>query len=150
MAAALGLMPVYTRPTDILPVVMSAATGKRGYIVALTADTEPSSATITTTAGQQPFGVIVDEGDPNNSDLHASGAVVSVATGGICDVMFDAAEAITKGDKIICSGTDGLAKVLAAEADPYWLLGEAMQTITIGSAAGKASVKLAIQWVAKD
>jgi hypothetical protein len=149
MAAALDLMPVYSRPENFFPGELEVATAKYGYLVKLSG-TSPTGIVITTTVGEQPFGVVTDQGDPNNSDLFASGTIVSVARGGMCDVMFDAATVITKGDKIIVSGTDGHAKVLEAEVDPYWLLGEAMQTVTIGAAAGLATVALNIQWIAAD
>ena len=149
MAAALNYMPVNTRPGSIQSMEMEVATAKYGYIVALSG-TSPTGVSITVDAGQQPFGVVCDHGDPNNSDLFATGSIVSVARTGPTDVMFDATTAITKGDKIICSGNNGRAKVLAAEVDPYWLLGTAAQTITIGAADGLATVDLGIQWVAKD
>lgn len=149
--ASVGLYPPKNNPSDFETGTMTDALAKYGSVVARsTGDADHDDVACTTASGQQPLGVVVSVGDPNNSDLFASGAQVSIAKRGCVEVLFVTGTAIVKGDKIIAGGTTGQAKVLAAEADPYWLLGTAAETRTIGAAAGTASVDLNIQWIAKD
>lgn len=140
---SVGLMPPRSRPENFETCSMTVATGKYGMLVVRdTGTANHDDVKITTDAGQQMLGVIASQGDPNDSGLFDSGDQVSVAKGGTCEVLFEATTVITKGDKIIAAGTDGHAKVLAAEVDPYWLLGTAAETRTIGAAAGLASVDI--------
>lgn len=145
--ADIGLNPPDNRPADFCTVTMTVATGKYGMIVV--PDGAPhADAKITTAAGETKLlGVIVDQGDPNNSGLFATGAQVSVARGGVVEVLFQNGTVIARGDTIIASGTAGMAKVLAAEAKPYDVLGYAEEARTIGAAAGRASVRLHIHTV---
>lgn len=143
---SIGLMPPYNNPANFMTGNMTVATGKYGMIVARdTGTTNHEDILITTDAGQKMLGVIQSQGDPNNSGLFATGSKVSVAKSGLMEVLFAAAEVITKDDIIIASGTDGHAKVLGMESAPYWILGRAAETRTIGAAAGLASVDVAIQ-----
>lgn len=146
----IGLMPSRSNPADFDTVTLTVATAKYGSVLTKVGETTHDGAHITTTAGEQPSGVCNSQGDPNNSGLFAIGAVVSMARGGDAEVLFDAGTVLTVGAKIIASGTDGTAKVLEAETDPYWLLGTSNEDRTIGASPGLASVRLSIQWIAKD
>lgn len=146
--ASIGLNPPKVRGTEFETRRMTVATGKKGMLVVPSGDGTHDGAKIATTAGETKLlGVIKNEGDPNNSGLFPTGANVSVQKDGPAEVLFDAAEAITEGDTIIASGTDGHAKVLGAEGKPYTVLGYAAETRTIGAAAGFASVNLQIHTV---
>lgn len=147
---SIGLMPPLSRPQDFTTGTTTVATAKYGSVMTMDGSANSDDVKITVTAGEQPIGVCVSRGDPNNSGLFATGDQVSVARGGDCEVLMDIGTVLTVGAKIIASGTDGNAKILEAEVDPYWLLGTSNEARTIGAAAGLASVHLAIQWVAKD
>ena len=149
--ATIGLMPPKGNPADFETATLTVATAKYGSLVIRdTGDNEHDTVKCTTAAGEQVTGVVQSQGDPNNSGLFATGSQVSVAKGGTCEVLFAASEALVKGAKVIASGTAGLAKILGAEADPYWILGECAETRTIGASPGLGSVDIKIQWVAKD
>ena len=145
---SIGLMPAYSNPARQITKTMSVATAKYGMIAVPDATSNHDGAKINIAAGETLIeGVITSQGDPNNSDLFAVGDQPSVAIEGIVEVLFAAGEVIAKGDTIITGGTAGCGKVLGAEAKPYAVLGYAEQAITIGAAAGRASVRLSIHSV---
>lgn len=143
----IGLMPPYSRPTAWSTKTMTVATGKYGYILK-DAGTGNHDETIITTATNavNVWGVIGSQGDPNNSGLFAVGDQVTCIEDGYAEVMFVIGTVITEGDTIVPSGTAGLATTLAVAGPsvPYDILGYAAQTITIGAAAGLASVRLRV------
>lgn len=145
--ADIGLFPPYSRVEHATTRTMTVATGKYGMIV-VPDGAAHADAKISVDAGETKLlGVICSQGDPNNSGLFATGANVSVADEGIVEVLFPAGTVIARGDTIIASGDNGHAKVLGAEGKPYDVLGYAEQGITIGAAAGYASVRLQIHTV---
>lgn len=147
---SIGLMPPLARPSDPRTGTLTVATAQYGSVLTMSGTTNHDDIKITTSAGEQPVGVCTSQGDPNNSGLFASGSQVSYARGGDVEVLMAAGTVLTVGAKIIAGGTAGTAKLLAAETDPYWLLGTSNEDRTIGASAGLASVHLSIQWVAKD
>lgn len=146
--ADINLFPPFSRPAKSQAGTVASGTVKRGYVLvdgatAAHADVKPCSA-----AGETKLvGVCTSQGDPNNSDAIAVGDTCEVAYDGDVEVMFPAGTVIAMEDIIIASATAGHAKVLGAEGKPYMVLGRAKQAITIGAAAGLASVRLQIYTV---
>jgi len=144
---SIGLMPPKSRPSDFMTGTTTVATAKYGSVMTFSGTANHDDVKITTTAGEQSIGVCASQGDPNNSGLFPTGAQVSIAREGDVEVLFDAAEGLVVGAKVIASGTDGVAKILGAESTPYWILGECLEARTIGSSPGLGSVRLRRQWV---
>lgn len=146
--ADINLMPPYSRPTRSFTGTTTVATAKYGMIAVDGATGNHGDVKISTGAGETKIrGVVGDVGDPNNSNLFATGDNVTVHEEGNVEVLFVATTVIAMDDVIIASATAGQAKVLAGESKPYTVLGYARQGITIGAAAGLASVRLHIHTV---
>jgi hypothetical protein len=144
----IGTMPAYSRPA--VPMVTKTLTGsaaKYGYIVADAGTGNHDEVVISAGTSQKNlWGVVQSQGDPNNSNQFVATDQMSVAEDGYAEVQFVLGTVITEGDTIVPSATPGLATTLAVAGPsvPYDVLGYAAQTITIGAAAGLASVRLRI------
>lgn len=146
--ADINLTPPFCRPGKSQAGIVATGTVKYGYVLVDGATAAHADVKPCTSAGETKLvGVCTSQGDPNNSGAFATGDQVDVAYDGDAEVMFPAGTVIAMEDIIIASATAGHAKVLGAEAKPYMVLGRAKQAITIGAAAGLASVRLQIEHV---
>lgn len=146
--ADINLMPPFGQNGHSFAGIVATSTCKYGSVLVDGATGNHADVKQCTSAGETKLvGVCQSQGDPNNSGLFVVGDQVEVRDEGYAEVLFPAGTVIAMEDIIIASATAGHAKVLGAEAKPYMILGRAKQAITIGAAAGLASVKLALEYV---
>lgn len=146
--ANLGFTPFYNRPARCYAkkITANGNNAKTGMVVV--ADTTNTNAsdevkTVSSAGATGVEGVIVTpQGDPNNSNQFVTGNIVDVAYEGVVPVLVEANAAVTRGATLITSATTGCAKLLAAEAKPYDVIGYAEEDKTIGGSADFVSVRL--------
>lgn len=133
MAADIGLMPQGNRSISFSTYNTTDALCKKGSVVVSSATSDSSACKTTTSAGANAvLGVIVDQGDPNNSGLFASGSQVSVAEAGEVEILVLGGVTYAVGDILVTSTTAGVAKKIAAEATADQI-GSVRQAITTGA-----------------
>jgi hypothetical protein len=144
MAADIGLMPQSNKPVHARTCNTTDALCKRGSVVIQAGTTDSSACVTTTSAGANGvLGVVLDQGDPNNSQLIPSSASVSVADIGDVEILVLGSTAYAVGDVLITSTTAGVAKKLASETTADQI-GTVLQKITTGTNPQLISCRLNI------
>lgn len=94
--------------------------------------------------GQGVYGVVQDQGDPNNGGAFAIGDEFGVCDDGYSEVLLDAGQTATKGQPFITGATPGTVKPIGGEAAPYDIVGFFEQTLTAGASPTLVSGRLNI------
>lgn len=132
--ADVGLNPPYNTKQHCKSGVMKDALAQFGSIV-VSSGTSGHADMITSTSLGDPLieGVVVSQGDPNNSGLFAQGDLVSVCDLGIIPVLLLGSTTYARGDRIIQSSTAGVGKKIASETGDLGLVGICEQDVTTGT-----------------
>lgn len=89
-------------------------------------------ATTTSAGATKVAGIVVQQGDPNNSGLFAVDDEASVQDIGDCQILVLGSTAYARGDLLITSTTAGVCKKLAAETGAD-IVAEVLQDVTTGT-----------------
>ena len=142
--ADIGLMPGRNRPLKTRPAITTDALCKRGSVVVSPATGGSYDCVTSTSAGANlVMGVVLDQGDPNNSDLIPTGATVSLAEEGDCEILVLGSTAYAWGDILICTTTAGVAGKYTS-GSTYDQIGIVTQNITTGTNVQLISCRLNI------
>lgn len=142
--ADVGLNPPGTRHDSVVGGLATVTGIKFGHVLVMDTGTTNSRRAVktTSTAGDAPIaGVCVSQTDPTNGS--ALNDNLEVCNAGIVEVWLASGNAITKGDKLITSGTAGQVKKLASETTPD-ILGVAMEDMASQSGAVLIACRLGI------
>lgn len=143
--ADIGLNPPRASNIASRTCTMADALAKFGSVVVWSGSSSHADVATTTSAGATSVaGVVVDQGDPNNSGLHASGDDVTVRYLGDVEINV-VAGTYARGDKLITSTTAGAAKKLVGETGNMTIIGECLQDIVLAQ-AGRVSCKLTLHY----
>lgn len=145
MSTPLGLSAARTANPDDIRNVLVATTGlKRGAVVIWDSSAIKNKVKAPTGAGNTGVaGVIIDELPSAGT---TSGNYYNIQIRGKCPVLLDAGQAVTVGNKVIVSDTDGSVKAIST-TDQCDVVGVALQTLTAGSANDPIEVELGIYYV---
>jgi hypothetical protein len=100
--ADIGLMPFVSKVVHARTVTTTDALCKHGSVVVSAATSDSSACVTTTSAGANlVLGVILDQGDPNNSGLIPSGATVSCADLGDVEILVLGGVTYAVGDVLV-------------------------------------------------
>jgi hypothetical protein len=142
--ADIGLMPSDEKNVHSFTAVTADALMKYGSLVVWSGSTDSKAVVTTTSAGANLIaGVVTDQGDPNNSGLHASGAQVTVRDMGVAEVLLLGGATYARGDIIIATTTAGVGGKYTS-GSTYDQLGVCLQEITTGTNPQLVSVRLNI------
>jgi hypothetical protein len=120
------------------------ALAKYGSVVVSAASTDSSEIVTTASAGANlVMGVVIDQGDPNNSGLHANGSFVSVQDMGDCEILVLGGVTYAVGDILICTTTAGVAGKYTS-GSTYDQIGTVTQAVTTGTLPQLISCRLNI------
>ena len=90
------------------------------------------------------YGIVSDQGDPNNSGQFAVGDEFSTCYAGIAEVLLDAGQTCTKEGWAITGATAGTVKTVGGESAPYDFVGQFDETYDNSAGATPVLVSLRI------
>ena len=145
--ADINLNPPLSRKGQCKTGVMVDALAKFGSVLVASGTSGHADMATTTSAGATAVeGVVVSQGDPNNSGLFAVGDEASVAYSGVVQILVLGSVTYARGDKLITSTTAGVAKKLASETGNMTIIGEVEQDVTTGTNPQLISCRLTLHY----
>lgn len=144
--ADINLVPPRAKIQSARTGIMKDALAKYGSVLVFSGTSGHADvATTTSAAAATVAGVCISQGDPNNSDLFASGDEVSVQDKGDCQILALGSTTYARGDKLITTTTAGVAGPLGATTGAMDIIGEVLQDVTTGTNPQLISCRLNIQ-----
>lgn len=144
--ADIGLNPPKRNILHARTGVMKDALATFGSVVVYSGTSgHADMATTTSAAAATVAGIVVSQGDPNNSNLFAVGDEVSVQDLGDCQALVLGSVTYARGDKLITTTTAGVLGKLGSTTGAMDIVGEVLQDVTTGSNPQLISIRLNIQ-----
>jgi hypothetical protein len=144
--ADIGLNPPKAGILHARTGVMIDALAKFGSVLVYSGTSgHADMATTASAAAATVAGVVVSQGDPNNSGLFGIGDEVSVQDLGDCQILVLGGVTYARGDKLITTTTAGVAGKLGSTTGAMDIIGECLEDVTTGTNPQLISCRLNIQ-----
>jgi len=141
--ADIGLNPPKRGIVHARTGVMKDALAKFGSVLVFSGTAGHADMATTTAAGATAVaGVVVSQGDPNNSGLFAIGDEASVQDLGDCQALVLGSVTYARGDKLITSTTAGVLAKLGSETGNMTVVATVLQDVTTGTNPQLISIRL--------